>query len=227
MSTNFELEAELREGHGTRASRRLRRVGKVPAVIYGAGKEPTHLIMDHNMLIHKLENESFHAAVITIKTGKDSEQVILRDVQMHAFKAQILHMDLQRVSATEKLHIKVPVHFIGEEDAPGVRLHDGIVSHQMTEVDIVCLPEHLPEFLQVDVSALELHASVHLSDIQLSEGVEITALSHGGDDQAVATVVVVRGGAEEEEEETVVEGEGAEGEEGAEATATEGEEKSD
>lgn len=226
MSTNFELEAEAREGHGSRASRRLRRAGKVPAVIYGAGKEPAHLVINHDKLFHKLENESFHAAVITIKVGKESEQAILRDVQMHSYKAQILHMDLQRVSATEKLHIKVPVHFIGEEDAPGVKLHEGIVSHQMTEVDIACLPKHLPEFLQVDVSALELHASVHLSDIKLPEGVEITALSHGGDDQAVATVVVVRGGVEEEEE-AAVEGEGAEGEDGAEATAAEGEEKSD
>jgi len=208
MSTNFELQAEPREVHGTRASRKNRRAGKVPAVLYGAGKAPAHLMLDHNQIMHSLENEAFHAAILTVKTGKDSDQAILRDVQMHPHKPLVMHVDLQRVSATEKLHIKVPVHFVGEEVAPGVKLQSGIVSHQMTEVDISCLPSQLPEYLEADVSNLKMHESVHLSDLKLPEGVEITALSHGGDDQAVATIVAVRG-ATEEEETGAAEGEGA------------------
>jgi large subunit ribosomal protein L25 len=215
MSTTFELQAETREVHGTRASRKNRRAGKVPAVLYGAGKDPAHLMLDHDQILHNLENESFHAAILTVKTSKDSDQAILRDVQMHPHKPQVMHVDLQRVSATEKLHIKVPVHFVGEDIAPGVKLQSGIVSHQMTEVDISCLPSNLPEYLEADVSELNMHESVHLSDLKLPDGVEITALSHGGDDQAVATVVAVRGAAEEEEEAAVEE----EGEAAAEAEA--------
>jgi len=198
MTTHFELEAEPRQRHGTRDSRRLRRAGKIPAVLYGAGEPPAHLVLDHDQVYHDLEDEAFHAAIITVKLDGKPVQAILRDAQYHPHKPQVLHVDLQRVSATEKLHIKVPLHFIGEEDAPGVRLQGGIVSHQLTEVDISCLPSQLPEYLEVDVSGLKLHDSVHLSDIKLPEGVEITALAHGGDDLAVATVVAVRGAVEEE-----------------------------
>lgn len=210
MTTPFELDAQRREAHGTRASRRLRRAGKIPAVLYGAGQAPAHLALDHDQVFHDLENEAFHAAIITVKVDGEPTQAILRDVQYHPHKPRVLHVDLQRVSASERLHIKVPLHFIGEEDAPGVRLQGGIVSHQLTEVDISCLPSRLPEYLEVDVSQLKLHDSVHLSDIPLPEGVEITALTHGGDDLAVATIVAVRGAVEEVE---------AEVEEGAEAPA--------
>jgi large subunit ribosomal protein L25 len=199
MSTTFELTAEPREAMGTGASRRLRRSGKVPAVMYGAGKDAVSLSLDHNQVFHNLENEAFHSSLITVKTGGNAEQAILRDVQMHPFKPRIIHVDLQRISATEKLHLKVPLHFVGEDVAPGVKLQNGIVNHLMTEVDISCLPSNLPEYLEVDLSGLNLHESVHLSDLKLPEGVDITTLAHGGDDQAVAAIVSVRGAAAEEE----------------------------
>jgi large subunit ribosomal protein L25 len=209
MST-FELNAEPREAQGTGASRRLRRAGKLPAVLYGAGKDAVSVALDHNQVYHNLENEAFHSSVLTVKLGGKSEQAILRDVQMHPYKPFVLHVDLQRVSATEKMHIAVPLHFVGAEVAPGVKLQGGIVNHLLNEVDVSCLPSQLPEFLEVDMSGLKLHDSVHLSDIKLPEGVEITSLSHGGDDLAVASIGAVRGTVEEE-----AEAEGGEEAEGA------------
>ncbi len=217
MSAKFELNAEPREMQGTGASRRLRHAGKVPAVMYGAGKEAVNLAFEQHQIMHNLENETFHTSILTINTQDGAEQAILRDVQMHPFRALVLHMDLQRVSATEKIHIKVPLHFIGEDVAPGVKLQGGIVSHLVNEVDVTCLPSQLPEYLEVDLSHLNLHESVHISDIALPEGVEITMLAHGADDLAVASITAVRVVVEEEEagEEAVTE-EGA-AEEAAEA----------
>lgn len=199
MSTTFELTAEPREAMGTGASRRLRRSGKVPAIMYGASKEPISLALDHNQVYHNLENEAFHSSLISVKLGSTTEQAILRDVQMHPFKPRIIHVDLQRISATEKLHLRVPLHFVGAEISPGVKLQNGIVNHLMTEVDVSCLPTNLPEYLEVDLSGLNLHESVHLSDLKAPAGVEITNLAHGGDDHAVAAIVSVRGAATGEE----------------------------
>jgi len=179
MSVNFELSAQLRTVVGTSANRRLRRGGQVPGVMYGAGRDNAHLLFDHDEMIHQLSVEAFHSAIINVKVDGKAEQAILRDVQMHPYRRQILHVDFQRIRATEKIDMAVPIHYVGEDEAPGVKVHAGIFSRQMTEVPIACLPRDLPEYLDVDVSHLGLAESVHLSDIKLPEGVEITAQAAG------------------------------------------------
>lgn len=222
MATKFELTGEKREGKGSSSSRRLRREGRVPAVLYGGAKGSVMLTFDHDAIHHHLENEAFHTSILTVTVDGEADQAILRDVQMHPYKPKVLHMDLQRISATEKLHMEVPIHLVGEDVAPGVKLQGGIVSRLMAEVDISCLPHQLPEFLTVDISQLNIGDSVHLSDIPLPEGVTITTLAHGGEDLAVATITTVRIVEEEVVEEAAVEGvvpEGAEGEAAAGAAA--------
>ena len=224
MSNSHTIIAEMRDVQGTGASRRLRHAGKVPAILYGAGKDTAMLSLSHNSLYHNLEDESFHSSILTVEIDGKKEKAILRDVQMHAFKQLIMHIDLQRISAKDKIHMNVPLHFTGGEEAPGVKVESGIVSHLITELDIVCLPADLPEFISIDISGLNLGDSVHLSEVTLPDGVESTALSHGGDDLAVVTVVAVRGTTEEEEEEAAeAEGEEA-GEEGSDTEAAEGSE---
>lgn len=215
MAAIFELNVEKRDVKGTGASRRMRHAGQVPGIIYGANKDPEMVSFDHNKIYHLLENEAFHTSIIEVKGGKDAQQVILRDVQYHPFKQQVLHMDLQRVSATEKIHMRVPLHIIGEELAPGVKLQEGIVSHLITEVDVTCLASNLPEYLEADITELNLHDSLHLSDIKLPDGVEMTSMFHGGDDLAVVTIAAVRGSLEEDEAEGETPEEGEEGGEGA------------
>jgi len=216
MSEAYELTAQLREQRGTAHSRRLRHQGQVPAVVYGAGKDNVSLTLDHTTMYRSIAVEAFHSNLLNLSVGGKSEQVILRDVQMHPFKPQILHLDFQRVSATEKLHMKVPIHVLGGDVAPGVKTEGGIVSHLITEVDISCLPKDLPEFLEVDISGLELHQAVHLSDIKLPEGVDMTAFAHGSEDLAVANVApakIIEEEVEEAEEGELLEGEAeAEGE---------------
>ena len=191
MSAKFILTAEARAGKGTGASRRLRRLGKIPAVLYGAGKDPMMLELEHDSTAHHIKNEAFFTSILTIKVGGQTDQAILRDIQMHPYKPRIQHMDLQRISATEKLHIAVPLHFLGGDIAPGVKQQGGVVSHLLTEVDVSCLPHQLPEYLEVDLSNLSLGQSVHLSNIKLPEGVTITSLAHGND-LAVAAISIVR-----------------------------------
>ncbi len=221
MSAKFELTAEPRAEQGKGASRRLRHAGRVPAILYGAGKPPQMVTLDHNSMLRNLENERFHTAIMDIKVGNDTNQAILRDWQMHPFKPQVLHIDLQRISATEKLHMRIPLHFTGADVAPGVKQDGGIVAHLMTDVDITCLPKDLPEFLTVDLSHLQLNQSVHLSDIKLPEGVGITSLAHGGSDLAVAAINIIR----EEVVEAPVAVVPAEGEAAAVAAPAEGEAK--
>jgi large subunit ribosomal protein L25 len=194
----FELTAEMREAKGTGASRRLRRAGKIPAVLYGAGKDAVMLSLEHEPLYLKVRNEAFFTSILTVSYGQNQEQAVLRDLQMHPYKPRIQHMDLQRISATEKLHMRVPLHFTGQDQAPGVKLQGGIVMHHITEVDVTCLPHQLPEFLAVDISKLNLNDSVHLSNVVLPEGVTITSIAHGGDDLAIATIAIVRAAVEEE-----------------------------
>jgi large subunit ribosomal protein L25 len=192
MAAKFEITAESREVKGKGASRRLRHAGRVPAVIYGAGKAPQMVTLDQIVMKRHLDNEKFHTAILDVKVGSTTDQAILRDWQMHPYKPVVLHVDLQRISATEKLHMRVPLHFIGQDVAPGVKLEGGIATHLMAEVDITCLPKDLPEFLEVDMSSLHLHQSLHLSDIKLPAGVVITSLAHGGDDLAVAAITIVK-----------------------------------
>ncbi|MFL6646925.1 MAG: 50S ribosomal protein L25/general stress protein Ctc [Sulfurifustaceae bacterium] len=192
MATKFEVNAEPRTAKGKGASRRLRRAGKVPGIVYGAGKDAVPVALDHNTMLRSLDQEAFHTSILTLKLDGASDQAILRDYQMHPMKPQVLHVDLQRISATEKIHMRVPLHFVGQDVAPGVKQEGGLVTHLMTEVDVTCLPHQLPEFLEVDMSQVKLNESVHLSDIKLPEGVQITTLAHGGDDLAVATITTVR-----------------------------------
>lgn len=229
MSVQFELTAETRGQTGTTVSRRFRRDGKVPAVLYGAGKDNQNLLLDHLEVLRNLEVEAFYSAIITIKTGNGSERAILRDVQMHPYRSQVQHVDLQRVSETETLRIRIPLHFMGADVAPGVKVQGGIISHLVNEVEISCLPSQLPEYLEVDVSQLNLHESVKLSDIELPEGVELLALAHGGEDQTIASVLAPKVVEEVEEaaevEEIEAEAEAVEGEAPSESAAEAGGEK--
>ena len=210
MSDEFTLSAEPREDVGKGASRRLRRESKVPAVIYGADKEPASVSLDHDQLIHNLDNEAFYSHILTLEMGKKKEQVVLKDIQRHPYKLQVMHVDLQRVSAKEKLRLHVPLHFINENQAPGVR-EGGLVSHQITEIEIQCLPKDLPEFIEVDLANLGLGDSVHVADLQAPKGVEIYALAHGSEgDEPVASIL---GRGADTEEEVGEEGEEGESEE--------------
>lgn len=192
MAAKFEITAEAREVQGTGASRRLRHAGRVPAIVYGAGKPPRMVTLDHTIMLRHLNNEKFHTAILTVKIGSDEDQAILRDWQMHPYRQMVMHVDLQRISATEKLHMRVPLHFTGADVAPGVKQQGGVVAHLMSEVDVTCLPKDLPEFLALDLSNLNIGDSLHLSDIPLPEGVQITAFAHGGDDLAVATITAIK-----------------------------------
>jgi large subunit ribosomal protein L25 len=202
MSDDFDLIADIREDQGKGASRRLRHEAKVPAIIYGAGRPPRALVFDHNRVIQQLENESFYSSVLNIKVGEKSQAAILKDVQRHPAKPIVMHMDFQRIVADQEIKMSVPLHFIGEDIAPGVKQGGGAVSHLMNEVDIVCLPKHLPEFIDVDVSELELDAMLSLSDLKLPEGVSIPALAQGPEqDRPVVSIHVIKEIVIEEEEE--------------------------
>ncbi|MEO7557681.1 MAG: 50S ribosomal protein L25/general stress protein Ctc [Gammaproteobacteria bacterium] len=206
MKETFELIAEQRNDMGKGASRRLRRANKIPGVIYGAGKPAQSLTLDHNAVSRHLEHEAFYSHILNVKIDGQEEKVVLRDLQRHPSKPRILHLDLQRVSATEKLRMRVPLHFIGEDIAPGVKTSGGIVSHLLSDAEVLCLAADLPEFIEVDLSELKLGDAVHLSDIKLPAGVEFVALAHDND-QSVATIHLPRAAVEEAKAEpTPVEG---------------------
>lgn len=198
MSTNFTLDLRPREEFGSSTSRRLRRSGQVPVVVYGAGKKNAHFTTDHNALIHNLDTQAFHSAIIEIKESGKNQGAILREVQMHPHKTQILHIDLQRVKATEMISLRVPLQFIGDDVAPGVKMSGGIFSRLINDVEILCLPKDLPEYLELDVSGLELNQAVHISDIKLPDGVELSSAYQDSDDFAVASVAPPRIAAEDE-----------------------------
>ena len=190
MSTDFTLHAKGREDTGKGASRRLRRLaGEIPAIVYGGKKDPVMLTLLHKDVAKALENEAFYSHIVSLDVDGSSEDVILKDVQRHPAKKLILHLDFLRVSKTTKLHTKVPLHFINEDVSVGVKTGGGIVAHTMTELDIMCLPKDLPEYIEVDMSDVELGQIVHISNIKLPKGVESVALSHGSDhDLSVATI---------------------------------------
>jgi large subunit ribosomal protein L25 len=216
MAKEVDLIAELREDSGKGASRRLRRTGKVPAILYGAGKAPTPVTFDNNQLIKKMEQEAFFSSVLTVKVGSKSQQAILKDVQTHPAKRMVLHLDLQRIVADEKIRMTVPVHFMNEDAAPGVK-EGGSISHMMTEVEVTCFPSDLPEYLELDIGELELDQLRRLSDIPLPSGVEIPELALEND-RDVVSIHIIKEVIEEVEEEEVLEGE-----EGVAAAAEEGE----
>ncbi len=203
MSVSFSLEAEPREDLGKGASRRLRRAGKVPAILYGGtGRDPMPIMLDHNVILHNTEDEAFYTHILEVKIGGRVERAVLRDMQRHPAKPVILHLDLLRVSEDHELQVRVPLHFINEEAAPGVKQEGGAVSHHLTEVEVKCLPSNMPEFIEVDLSGLHVNQSIKLSDLKLPEGVAIVALTHGAEyDVPVASIHPGRGAAEEGEEE--------------------------
>jgi large subunit ribosomal protein L25 len=219
----FELVAEKREDVGKGASRRLRHAGKLPGIVYGTDKDATMITLAHNEVMHKLENEAFYSKILTLKVGKDSEKVVLKDLQRHPYKRLLLHIDLLRINENEALTMRVPIHFINEDKAVGVKQGGGVVSHVMTEIDIVCLPKDLPEFIQVDMLEVDLDETVHISQLVLPEGVQIYSLLHGGDDsQPVAAIHTPKASAADDAEDAATEAAAEEGE-----AAAEGEEAKD
>ncbi len=223
MSEDFDLIAEIREDQGKGASRRLRRDGKVPAIIYGAGRPPRQLAFDHNRVIQQLENESFYSSILKIKVGERSQAAIIKDIQRHPAKRQVVHMDFQRIVEDEKIKMNVPIHYLNAEEAAGVKEGGGSVSQLVNDVEISCLPKDLPEYFEVDIEHLELNEMLHLSDIKLPEGVEIPELAHGPEhDHAIVSIQIIKVAPIEEEVEEVEGEEGEVGEEG-EAPSAEGE----
>ena len=196
----FELIAEPREDVGRGASRRLRRSGKLPGIIYGADKEATAISLNHDDVQHHLEQEAFYSHILTVSLGKDKQKVVLKDLQRHPFKPWLLHIDLQRVSDTEELTMRIPIHFINEVKCIGVKQSGGVISHIMTEVEVVCLPKDLPEYIEVDLAEVDIGETIHMGDLKFPEGVQSYAAAHGGDTSApVVSVHMPRVVAEEEE----------------------------
>ncbi len=176
---------------GTGASRRLRISGRTPGIVYGGTGQPQLIELDHNALWHALKKEVFHSTVLDMEVGKSESKVLLRDVQMHPFKQLVLHIDFQRVDANTKLHMKVPLHYSGDENSPAVKTEGCIANHVVTEIEVKCLPADLPEFIAVDLSGLKKGASLHLSDVVLPKGV--TAVTHGKNNPVLVSVVMVAG----------------------------------
>ncbi len=192
----IEISATSRKAQGTGASRRLRKTGRVPGIVYGE-REPTLIDLDHNNLYHALRKETFHASVLTLELDGKKEQVLLRDFHMHPFRQQVQHIDFQRVDKNKKIHMKVPLHFLNAETSPGVKESGGIISHVMNDLNVACLPDDLPEFIEVDLSGLSLSHSIHVSDIKLPKGIEVAGHGHVGE-AVVATVQIPRGAVEAE-----------------------------
>ena len=201
MSEQFELHAELREDKGKGASRRLRRLAdQIPAIIYGGDKDPQPLTLIRKDLEKSLENEAFYSHVLTINVGKDKQKAILKDLQRHPAKERVMHADFLRVDDKVAIKVNVPIHFINEKTSHGVKIEGGMVQHQMTDIEVQCLPGDIPEFIEVDMKDAHVGDIIHLSDIALPEGVMSVALALGEDhDLAVASILAPKGGADEEE----------------------------
>jgi len=191
MTKVFSLQAKARQDVGKGASRRLRRASQVPAIVYGTNKVPQNITLTHHEVANALKNESFYTKVLTLNIDGLSEQVVLRDLQRHPFKSLITHMDFQRISATEKLTMIIPLHFVGADVAPGVKIDGGVVAHLLSEVNVRCLPKDLPEYISVDISQLCLNHTLHLADLLLPAGVELVDLMHG-ENKAVVTIYIPR-----------------------------------
>ncbi len=196
MKETFEVLAEPRGDAGKGASRRLRRTGRVPAIVYGAHQEPEMVSLAHNELLQHLEHEAFYSHILTLKVDDKAQAVVLKDLQRHPAKPFILHADFQRVQADEKLRMTVPIHFLNETSCKGVKLGGGVVSHNLTEIEISCLPKDLPEFIALDLMDLELGGIIHLSEVPLPEGVELAQAPDP--DEPVVVIHSGHGGAAEE-----------------------------
>ena len=222
MSNEFNLIAELREqGEGTSSSRRLRRSGLVPGVIYGAGKDTIKLSIDHNQLLRKLNIDNFLSSIISININDKKEDVLIKDIQVHPSKQQVMHLDFLRIKSDEVIRVKVPVIFLNADSATGVKLEGGTVTPLMNEIEVSCLPRDLPEHLEIDIIDMKVDDMLYLEDIVLPSGVEITLLTQEEpSNEPVVAVRVLRIA-----EEVVEEVELGEGEEGAEETDSDGDEE--
>ena len=186
MRIAFELSAEPRNDQGKGASRRLRHSGKVPAILYGAHAEPARLALEHHTLLALVSDEKFYSSIISISVGAQKQPVIVKDVQMHPARNAVVHVDLQRVLENEKIRLHVPIHFKGEASAPGVKTQGGVISHHMADMEVVCLPKDLPEFIELDLSNMNLNDSLYLKDVPVPTGVTISALAHGANPPVVS-----------------------------------------
>ena len=215
MSDHFEVQAELREDMGKGASRRLRRLAdRIPAIIYGGDKDPQPLTIIRKDLEKSLENEAFYSHVLTVNVGGDVQKAILKDLQRHPAKDYVMHADFLRVSDKVAIKVNVPIHFMNEETCHGVKMEGGIIQHQVTDIEVSCLPADIPEYIEVDMLEVEIGQIIHLSDITLPEGVTSVALALGEDhDLAVASIIAPKGGSEAEDEEAEAEAGEAEAEE--------------
>ena len=183
----MKVVATTRSTQGTSASRRLRLTGKVPGIVYGSTETPVSIELDHNDLFHALRKEAFHSSILDLEIdGSAASSVLLRDVQMHPFKQQVLHIDFQRVAANTKIHVRVPFHFINADASPAVKLSANVVSHVMNDIEVICLPKDLPSFIEIDLAGLEAQGAVHVSDLKLPEGVTVTP----GADEVVVTATM-------------------------------------
>lgn len=191
----MKVIANTRQTQGTSASRRLRRADKVPGIVYGGAAGAAPIELDHNPLFHALRKEKFHASVLTMELDGKEELVLLRSFQMHAYKPQVLHVDFQRVAADKPVHMRVPLHFVGQENSPAVKVSHGLVSHVKSDVEIACLPRDLPEFITVDLSELKANESVRATDLKLPAGVSVVIK---GKENPVLVSVTTKGGAEAE-----------------------------
>jgi large subunit ribosomal protein L25 len=201
MAGSFVFEVQVRSELGRGHSRRLRQVGKVPAVLYGGGADPIGLVLDHNKVLKALENEATFSHILTLRFDGKEETAILKDLQRHPSRPIIMHMDFQRVTESQKIRVHVPIHFLSQETSVGAK-KGGVVTHNLVDIEVSCLPMHLPEFIEVDMAKVDLGDSVHLSDIKLPPGVAIVELLHGPDhDQIVAAIQAGRVAADTSEAE--------------------------
>ncbi len=190
----FELNAQTRSLQGSGASRRLRRANKVPGIVYGGTAAPAMIELDHNELIHALRKEAFHASMIGLKVDGVEQSVLLRDAQMHPYKPLVLHIDFLRVDATHAIHQKVPLHFVNGDICPGVKLGGGAVTTAMVEVDVTCLPQNLPPFIEVDLKDMQAGQTIHVSQITYPQGVK--PVMHGSEDPVVVSIAAKKGATE-------------------------------
>jgi len=193
----FEINASPRKAQGTGASRRLRRTGKVPGIVYGGDQGAVNIELDHRELFQHLVNEKFHASILTLRLEGGAEQVLLRAFNMHPVKSQVQHVDFQRVAKDRKIHMKVPLHFVNEATSPGVKEQTGVITHVLNELDITCFPDDLPEYIEVDLGQISVGKSVHARELALPKGVE--AVLHKNEDPVVATCSLPALVTEEEE----------------------------
>ena len=212
MAKSHELAVQLRKDEGKGASRRLRRAKRVPAIVYGGELSPVSIDMDHKDVFFASEHEWFYSAILDLNLDGDVQKVLLRDMQRHPFKQQILHLDFMRISEGHEIRVRVPVHFLNQESSPAGKTSNVVITHEMTEVEVACLPKDLPEFIELDLANMEVGDTVHLSGLKLPDGVEIPALKFGDDhDSAVAVARFAKEEVEEEPETDEVEATKVEG----------------